>query len=150
LVVDFKIKRSPTYRIASITWKGPWNEQRIRAQFSRIDRWAKREGLKTGRWVFREPGTRTWEVGIEVRGAARAEPPIRLRTLPACSVASVVFDPKLVSPAVVYHGVSDWLRWRKRDKTIKSVGSYRELYDRDPWRHAEAWAHTEVQVVVRR
>lgn len=150
MVVDFKIKRSPAYRVASITWKGPWNEARIRAQFGRIDRWAKRHGLRTGRWVFREPGTRTWEVAIEVRGEVSAEDPIRLRTFPACSVASVVFDPKVVSPAVVYHGVTDWLRWRKRDKTIRSVGSYRELYDRDPWRDAKAWAHTEVQVVVRR
>jgi effector-binding domain-containing protein len=150
MVVDFQIKRSPAYRVATIAWTGPWNERRIRSEFARIERWARAHKLRTGRWIFREPGSRAWEVSIEVRGAARSELPIRIRTLPACSVASVTFDPNVVSPRVVYHGVTDWLRWRKRDKTIKSAGAYRELYARDPWRDARAWAHTEVQVVVRR
>jgi effector-binding domain-containing protein len=150
VVVDFRIKKVPAYRVASIAWKGPWNERRIRAQFDRVAKWARKNGLRTGAWIFREPGTRAWEVSIEIRGTARPESPIRLRTLPACSVASVVFDPDVVSPAVVYHGVSDWLRWRKRDKTIRSVGAYRERYDRDPWRNPKAWARTEVQVVVRK
>ena len=150
MVVDFKIKRAPAYRVASIAWKGPWNERRIQSQFERVEKWARAKGLKTGTWVFREPGTRAWEVSIEVRGPAHSDGPIRMRTLPASSVASVVFDPKIVSPAVVYHGVNDWLRWRKRDKTIKSVGSYRELYDGNPWKEPKAWAHTEIQVVVRK
>ncbi len=150
MVVDFKWKKSPAYRVASLSWKGPWNERRIRTEFGRVAKWARARGLRTGRWIFREPGTRTWEVSIELRGPARSEGPIRVRTFPACSVASVVFDPDVVSPAVVYHGVSDWLRWRKRDKTIRSIGAYRELYDRDPWRDARAWSRTEVQVVVRR
>lgn len=150
MVVDFKIKQAPRYRVASIAWKGPWNERRIRAQFDRIGKWARKSGLRTGKWIFREPGSRAWEVSIEVRGAARPEGPIRVRTLPGVTVASVVFDPKVVSPAVVYHGVTDWLRWRKRDKTIRSVGSYREVYDGDPWRDPRAWARTDVQVVVRK
>ena len=150
MVVDFKMKRAPAYRVAYLSWKGPWNERRIRAQFDRVAKWARKTGLRTGKWIFREPGTRAWEVSIEVRGPAHPEGPIRLRTLPASAVASVVFDPNVVSPAVVYHGVSDWLRWRKRDKTIRSVGTYREVYDGDPWREPKAWAHTEVQVVVRK
>lgn len=150
MVVDFKIKRAPAYRVASVSWKGPWNERRIRAQFDRVAKWARKTGLRTGKWIFREPGTRAWEVSIEVRGSAHSEGPIRMRMLPATSVASVVFDPNVVSPAVVYHGVTDWLRWRKRDKTIRSVGAYREVYDGDPWREPKVWAHTEVQVVVRK
>jgi DNA gyrase inhibitor GyrI len=150
VVVDFKIKHAPSYRVASIAWKGPWNERRIRSEFDRITAWARKSGVRTGKWIFREPGSRAWEVSIEIRGAARSEGPIRVRTLPAVSVASVVFDPNVVSPAVVYHGVTDWLRWRKRDKTIRSVGSYREVYDGDPWRDPKAWAHTDVQVVVRK
>jgi DNA gyrase inhibitor GyrI len=150
MVVDFKIRRAPAYRVASLSWKGPWNEARIRAQFDRVSKWALAHGLRTGKWVFREPGTRAWEVAIEVRGAAHSDGPIRVRTLPASSVASVVFDPNVVSPAVVYHGVNDWLRWRKRDKTIRSVGGYREVYDGDPWRNPKAWARTEIQVVVRK
>jgi hypothetical protein len=46
--------------------------------------------------------------------------------------------------------VTDWLRWRKKDKTIRSVGMYREVYDGDPWREPRAWAHTDVQIVVRK
>jgi len=150
VVVDFRIKQAPAYRVASISWKGPWNERRIRAQFDRLTKWAQSKGLRTGCWIFREPGTRAWEVSIEVRGAARSEPPIRVRTLPARSVASVVFDPNVISPSVIYHGVNDWLRWRKRDKTIRSVGDYRELYGQDPWRNPKSWARTEIQVVVRK
>ena len=150
MVVDFKIKHAPAYRVASLAWKGPWNERRIRAQFGRVVRWARKSGLRTGKWIFCEPGTRAWEVSVEVHGSARSEGPIRVRTIRASSVASVVFDPKVVSPSVVYHGVNDWLRWRKRDKTIRSVGGYREVYDGDPWRDPRSWARTEIQVVVRK
>ncbi|MGA8542322.1 MAG: GyrI-like domain-containing protein [Thermoplasmata archaeon] len=150
MVVDFKLKKAPAYRVASIAWKGPWNERRIRGQFDRIAKWARKSGLRTGKWIFREPGSRAWEVAIELRGKARATPPVRLRTFPATAVVSIVFDPDVVSPAVVYHGVNDWLRWRKRDKTIRSVGTYREVYDGDPWRHPKSWARTEIQVAVRK
>jgi DNA gyrase inhibitor GyrI len=150
VVVDFRLKRAPSYRVASIAWKGPWNERRIRDQFGRVESWAKRSGLRTGKWFFREPGSRRWEVSIEVRGAAHSDGPIRVRTFPAATVASVVFDPDQISPSVVYHGVTDWLRWRKKDKTIRSVGAYREVYDGDPWRKRAAWSRTDIQVVVRK
>lgn len=150
MVVDFRLKRVPAVRVATLAWKGPWNERKIRAQFDRIATWAEQKGLRTGRWVFREPATRAWQVGIEIRGAARSDGPIRVRTFPAATVASVVFDPNVISPSVVYHGITDWLRWRKKDKTIKAVGTYREVYSGDPWRRASAWAKTDVQVVVRK
>jgi DNA gyrase inhibitor GyrI len=150
VVVDFKLKRVPALRVASLSWKGPWNERKIRSQFDRIAAWAREHKLRTGQWVFREPAHRSWQVAIEVRGAARSDGPIRLRTYAAATVASVVFDPTAVSPAVVYHGITDWLRWRKKDKTIRSVGSYREVYAGDPWRQAKAWARTDIQVVVRK
>jgi len=150
MVVDFRLTKAPRYRVASLAWKGPWNERKIRAQFGRIATWARRSGVRTGKWIFREPGDRAWEVGIEIRGTARARAPFRMRTYPASAVVSVVFDPDVVSPSVVYHGVNDWLRWRRRDKTIRSVGSYREVYDGDPWRDAACWSRTEIQVVVRR
>jgi|HubBroStandDraft_1064217.scaffolds.fasta_scaffold06457_6 effector-binding domain-containing protein len=150
MVVDFKLKKAPSYRVAALAWKGPWSERRIRAQFDRIAKWARASGLRTGKWIFREPGTRSWEVGIEVRGTARAGAPIRLKTYPATAVVSIVFDPDVVSASVAYHAVNDWLKWRKRDKTIRGVGSYRELYDGDPWRNPKVWARTEIQVAVRR
>ncbi len=149
MTVDFAFRRAPAYRVAYIAWKGPWRETQIRSNFGRIASWARKNGVRTGKWIFREPGERTWEVGIEVRGKARSSGGIRLRTFPAARVASVTFDPDVVSPAVIYHGITDWLRWRRKEKKIRSVGSYREVYDGDPWVNPKAWARTNVQVVVR-
>ena len=149
MVVDFKFKKAPTYRLATFAWTGPWKDARIRSEFEKLAAWAARRGLRTGRWVFLEPSQRRFVVGIEVKGTKRGEGPIHLRTLPAARVASVVFDPAVVSPRVVYHGLSDWLRWRRKDGEIKGVGSYREVYDGNPWTNARAWARTDVQMVVR-
>ena len=150
MTVDFGFAKSPRMTVASISWSGPSSEQRIRAQFERVERWARAQRLRTGRWVFREPGDRRWEAGIEVRGQAKGSDGIRVRALPAATVARVVFDPEQVSPRLVYHGLSDWLRWRRRDKTIRSVVSTRELYSGNPWTDRKAWSRTEVQFVVRK
>ena len=150
MTVEFEFKKSPAYRVAYVSWKGPWSDAKIHAQFRKVEKWAKDHGYPTGRWIFREPGERTWETGIEVRGASvHSHPPIRLKTLAAGRVARVVFDPKVVSPEVVYHGLNDWLRWRKKDGKIRSVVSYREVYLGDPWADPKALAKTEVQLVVR-
>jgi len=150
VVVEFRLKRTRAMRVAALKWKGPWSERRIRAQFGRLVAWAHSHRLRTGQWIFREPAHRTWEVALEIRGTARSEGSVRVRHYPAATVASVVFDPRRVSPAVVYHGITDWLRWRRKDKTIRAVGTYREVYRADPWRHPAAWARTDVQVVVRK
>ena len=55
MTVEFEFKKSPAYRVAYIAWTGPWNEQKIRSQFARVEKWAKDHGYSTGRWVFREP-----------------------------------------------------------------------------------------------
>jgi len=149
MTVDFEIRKVPSIRVAAIRWTGPYSEKRIRARFEEVARWARSRGIRTGRWIFREPGSRTWETGIEVRGKARSEGRILVRTQPAATVARVRFDPEVVSPRVVYHGLSDWTRWRKRDKTIRSVVSTREVYDGNPWTDRQAWSGTEVQFVVR-
>jgi effector-binding domain-containing protein len=149
MTVVFKFRRAPTYRVASIAWKGAWSDARIRAKFYAVARWARAHGLRTGKWVFLEPGERSFRVGIEVPAKARSEGTVRIKTYPSARVACVVFDPDVVSPAVVYHGVTDWLRWRKKERQIRSVGQYREVYDGDPWRDKKAFARTEVQVVVR-
>jgi hypothetical protein len=65
-------------------------------------------------------------------------------------VARAVYDPEIIEPRVVYHGLSDFLRWRKKDHEIRSVGGYREVYSGDPWKDTRAYAHTEVQVGVRK
>jgi hypothetical protein len=150
MTVDFALGRAPRLRVGAIAWKGPWSETRIRAQFERIERWARSHRLRTGRWVLREPGTSRWEVAIELRGPARGSDGIRTKVYPAISVARVVFDPERIAPRVVYHALSDWTRSRKKDKTIRRVVATREVYPGNPWTDRKAWARTEVQFVVRR
>jgi effector-binding domain-containing protein len=149
MTVDFAFKKSPAYRVAALRWKGAWSDARIHAQFLRVAAWAKAHGLRTGKWIFLEPAERTWEVAVQVRGPARSGNGIRVRTMPGSRVASVTFDPGVVSPAVVYHGVHDWLRARRKDRTIARVGAYREVYGGDPWKDRRALARTEIQVLVR-
>lgn len=150
MTVDFAFKKTPAYRVATISWKGPWSDRTIRKKFDLILSWARAGHLRTGKWIFREPAERTWEVAIEVRGNAVPRSPIRMRTIPATSVASVVFHPDEVSSGIVYHALVDWLRWRKRDGEIRSVGGYREVYSGDPWRDPKVYARTDVQFTVRR
>ncbi|HTP54084.1 MAG TPA: GyrI-like domain-containing protein [Thermoplasmata archaeon] len=149
-LVDFEYARFPAVRIASISWSGPWNEKKIRSQFEKVAAWAKRTGTKTGRWIFREPGERRWEAGLELKGKARASGGIRLKTLRAAPIARVTFDPEAVSPRVVYHGLNDWLKWQKKEKKIRGVVSSREVYSGNPWRDPKVWARIEVQFVVRK
>jgi len=149
MTVDFGFKRAPKMRIASVHWKGPWNDARIRREFESVARWIRAHDLPAGRWVFLEPATREWRVGIEVRGRVRGEGRVRIHTLPATRVASVTFDPDVVSPRVVYHGLNDWLRWRKKDRQISRVVSTREVYSNNPWTDRQACARTEIQYVVR-
>ena len=150
MTVDFVLKKAPSLRVASIRWTGPYREAEIRRRFAEVRSWVVARGLRPGRWVFREPGERQWEVGIEVAARARSAGRVKVRTLPATRVATVTFDPEVVSPRVVYHGLSDWLRWRRKEKKIRSVVSTREIYPGDPWKDARAWSRTEVQFVVRR
>jgi len=150
MTVDFAWGKSPSLKVATIAWRGPWSERKIRSQFERLERWAKARRLRTGRWIFREPGEQRWEVGLELRGRARSSDGVRLRTLPAATFARVVFDPEQVSPRVVYHGLSDWLRWRRKDKEIRAVLSTREIYSGNPWTSRKAWSRTEVQFLVRK
>jgi hypothetical protein len=150
MVVDFVLKRVPSYRVASIVRVGSWKEDNLRPEFRELVRWARKQGVRTGRWIFFERDHDRWEACLEIRGPARAEGRIRLKTLPATDAAAVVFDPDEISSRVVYHGLSDWTRWRKKTKEIRSVTAVREVYSGDPWRDAKAWAGCEVQFLVRK
>jgi hypothetical protein len=150
MAVDFELGKAPSYRIATLVAKGKWSENIGRPELQKLRTWATDNGLKTGKVIFRWRPDETLEVGLEARGKAKTSGGIRWRTLPATAVARVTFDPDVVSPRVVYHGLTDWLRWRKKDKEVKSVGSSREVYRGDPWTDKSAWKNTSVEVVVRR
>ena len=149
MTIDFEFRRMPKFQAIMVSWKGPWSEKRIQREFEGVEKWAKARKIRTGRWIFLEPGDRKWQVGLEVRGAAKGSGRIHLRSFPAARVAQAVFDPEIVSSRVIYHGITDWLRWRKKDKEIRAVGMYREVYDGNPWRDKKAWAKTTIQVVVK-
>ena len=151
MAVDFEIKRAPKYRVASVRFTGPYKESRIRSEWEGIARWAKAKGLRTGKWFFSEDGNGPryrFEVAIEVRGSAKSEGKVHIRTLPASPIATVTFNPEAIEPSVIYHGLSDWLRWRKKDKTIKRARTWREAYIGNPWTDKKAWSNTEIQVLV--
>lgn len=150
MVVDFALKKTPSYRVASIVRVGSWKENNLRAEFQELTAWAKRARVRTGHWIFFERDNDRWEACLEIRGKANPEGRIRLKTLPGVDVARVVFDPDAVSSRLVYHGLADWTRWRKKYGEIKEVTATRELYAGDPWKDSEAWKHCEVQFVVRK
>jgi DNA gyrase inhibitor GyrI len=150
MAVDFSIKNAPKYRVATVEWSGTWSDASIRSHFEDLAGSAREVGLKTGKWIFRELSEGKFQACIEVKGEARSNGKFRVRTLPPATVASVVFDPEEVSSRVVYHGLSDWTRWRKKEGEIKGVSSTREIYAGNPWKDKTAWARTEIQFVVRK
>jgi hypothetical protein len=149
MAIDFEFKRVPKFRAITASWKGPWNEKRIQREFETLEKWARERKLRTGRWVFLEPGERQWQVGIEIKSPVKSAGTVRVRSFAATRVAQAAFDPEVVSPRVIYHGLTDWLRWRKKEKEIRSAGVYREIYEGNPWRDKKAWANTTIQVTVK-
>ena len=160
MYVDFKIKKFSGCRAASVTYVGPYRDggDMMRYEFNQIVKWARKKGVRTGRWFFADldgpvvpDKKRRWEAAIEVKGAkAEAQGGIRFREFPDQLVASVTFDPEKVSPRIVYYGLEGWLEQRKKDREYKSAGPPREVYTGDPWRSARAWANVEVQVPVKK
>jgi hypothetical protein len=150
MFVDFELRRAPSYRVASITRVGPWKEDNLRGEFRELTAWAKKLGVQTGRWIFLHKGDDRWEACLEIKGKAAAMGRIRLKSLPPTYVARCRFNPDAIADRVIYHGLSDWTRWRRRYGEIKSVGGSREIYSGDPWSDARAWANCEVQVLVRK
>src|SRR5437867_3231866 len=151
VAVDFAIKTTPKYRVVSVRFVGPFNERRIRSEWERLAKWAKTKRLNTGKWFFSEEDAGKayrFDLSIEVRGHVKGEGKVRVRTFPASPIATVTFDPDVVAARVIYHGLSDWLRWRKKDKAIKRTRTWREVYSGNPWTDKRDWSHTEIQVLV--
>ena len=149
-VVDFSIKQSRQYRVASIKGKVPWSEATLKAGFRELAKWTKARGIPTGKWLILSRGRVTWEACLEIKRPARGEGKIHVTVLPATMVAAITFDPRQVSPRVIYHGMLDFLKWRRKAKEIRSVGYTREVYDGDPWSSSEAWSRATVEYIVRK
>ncbi len=150
MVVDFAFKRAAGFTAATVSWKGTWNEKRIRTEFEGIAKRLAKAKVRSGRWVLESYGENNFIVAIEIQGRFKSAGRTRVRSFKPSTVATVQFDPDAVSPRVIYHGLSDWLKWRKKDREIKSIGRYREVYSANPWKNAKAWSTTTVQVLVKK
>ncbi|MDA4129095.1 MAG: GyrI-like domain-containing protein [Thaumarchaeota archaeon] len=151
MVVDIRVKTAPSYTVASLSYRGEYPGQDIlRPEFDQLVKWAREKKIRTGKWIFNEPSERHWEACLEVRGRPRSHGKIRVKTLPKQLVASVKFDPDQFAARLVYHGISDWLRWRKKDGKYESVGSTREVYSGSPWSSGRAWKNTEIQFPIKK
>lgn len=158
MAVDFAIRKFRGCAVASLTYVGSYKgDNMMRDEFNRLVSWAKEKKLRTGRWFFIEHDgpdvpdkKRRWEACVELKGKARSGKGVRVKQLPETLVASIRFDPKKISPRVIYHGLESWLQWRKKDGEYKESGEWREVYIGDPWTSARAWANVEVQAPVRK
>ena len=153
--VDLKVKRAPSYTVASMMRVGPYSGNMLRSEFTQLVKWAKRRRVRTGRWILffiDEPGGRRplnklrSEACLQIKGRAVSEGKIRVKKLPAHKVASVTFNPNIISPRLVYSGLYGWLRYAG----YKDAGLSREVYEGNPWTNTRAWANTEVQVPIKR
>ena len=150
--IDFVFKRAPAYRIAFLPPTTKYSDSGVRSQFERIAEWARARHYRTGKWIFvylTKPHHGRFQVAIEVKGRVRGDGKIGTRLIRASKVGSVTFDPDLVAPRVVYFGITDWLRWERSEKNIRSILGYRELYDGNPWTDRKAWSKTTLEVEVR-
>jgi DNA gyrase inhibitor GyrI len=159
LAVDFVVKRTPSYRVATRTLRGKWpGDRAMSKEFEKLYAWVRKGGLGSGKWFFRSLGTMDdssskgrWEVGIEVRGrAVRGGGSVSIKTFPATTVVAVKFDPKHVSPGLVYNAIGGWMRWSGRARKFSENGHWREVYSGNPWKSKSAWAGVEIQAPVKR
>jgi DNA gyrase inhibitor GyrI len=158
LTVDFAIRKFSGCTVACVTYVGPYRgDNMMRDEFNKIVAWAREKKLRTGKWFFIEldgpevqSKKRRWEACIELKGKARSGKGIRIKQLPESHVASIRFDPKKISPRVIYHGLESWLQWRKKEGEYKESGLWREVYIGDPWTSARAWANVEIQAPVKK
>ncbi|MCL5677770.1 MAG: GyrI-like domain-containing protein [Candidatus Thermoplasmatota archaeon] len=152
MAVDFRIKSAPGYTVACITTEAAYSDRAIRTSFEKVEKWITSRGLRGGKWIFTEQAEGEdrikWEACIELKGKARGSGGVSVRTLKPSDVVSVKFNPDQVSSSIVYHAISDWIRWRKKDGTIARTGRFREIYNGNPWKSMEAWQNIEVQLLI--
>jgi DNA gyrase inhibitor GyrI len=156
MVVDIKVKQVASYTVASLIHYGPHASNMLRAEFIQLVKWAKKNNLRSGKWVMRwldEPGKKPAsrmrsEACLEIiKGNAKPEGRIQIKKFHKHTVASVVFDPSKVSAHLVYFGIYGWVRYSEFEATDSPP---REVYSGNPWTSPHAWSNAEVQVPIKR
>lgn len=155
MVVDFKVKVAPSYKVAYIIHIGPYTGPNIwREEFTELIKWARKKRLRTGNWIMGflgDLGAYTTSksrsiAALKIKGNAKPEGRIRIRTLPRRKVVSVTFNPDIIADRLVYHGIEGWLPYRP----FKEAGPAREVYNGSPWTDRKAWSKAEVQVPIKK
>ena len=161
MVVDIVTKREPGRRVIVRTYTGPWTgDDMLRPEFTELESWATDNNVKTARWfriyldkyeIGMPADRRRWWASIEYKGKIRA-PPARIETnfLQPQLVASVTFDPKVVSDRLVFHGLECWLDWRTRLGEFEEAGPTREVFVGNLWTDPSAKSQIELQVPIRK
>jgi len=156
LKVDFKTKVAPSYNVGYIIRYGGYEGQNTwRSEITQLERWAKRNRLRTGkrimyfidRWGEKPQKKRRSVAALEIKGKAKPEGKIQIMKIPRQKVVSVVFDPGSVSADLVYFGLEGW--WEE-SSTYKQTVRSREVYSGNPWIDPKAWVNCEVQVPIKR
>lgn len=155
MIVDINVKSVPSYTVACLIHYGPHGPNMFRNEFNQLVKWAKKNELKTGKWIMRwldEPGKKPAnrirsEACLEIKGKARSEGKIQIKKFPKHIVVGVIFDPAKVSVRLVYSGIYGWLRYSDFEATDSPP---REVYAGNPWTNPRAWANAEVQVPVKK
>ena len=149
--VDIVVRKTPAYKVASLERIGSEGRDPLRREFSTLSSWAKKQKLRSGRWIFhfyesgKTPERYRFEACLEISGNPKPEGKIRIKQLPKMTVASVKFNPDNVSPRLVYNGLYGWIR---NNEIYRASPYSREIYFGNPWTNSWAWARAEIQVPV--
>jgi hypothetical protein len=150
MVVDFVMGKASGFRaVTSALTSEQYSDARVRKEFGRLAAWAKKNGIRTGKWYWITPNKNRMRLAIEVKGKARSSGGFEVRTFPASRVVQIRFNPDEISPRVVYFGLGNFLRNKRKEHKVKSVGSWREVYSGDPWADRKAWTNLTIEAVVR-
>jgi hypothetical protein len=144
-----------------MTYTGPYTgEDMLRSEFDYLSKWLDKNHLRSGRWLRIEldkyevgaPSNirRRWWACIQFGGKLRSKPSsdVEVKVIPAAYVASVTFDPNVVSDRLIYHGLECWLDWRTKFGEYEEAGPTREVYTGNPWTDKKAKKHIELQVPI--
>lgn len=91
MVVDIKVKQVPSYTVASLIHYGPHGPNMFRTEFDYLAKWAKKNKLRTGKWIMRwldesesKPASKVRsEACLEIKGKARMEGKVKIKKFPA-------------------------------------------------------------------
>jgi len=142
------IKEVPAVKVVAFTWRGPHSDTRIRRELERLAKWAKERSIPTGNWYFLEPSEGHWEVAIELKGRAVRKGKARVRTLRACRVLYLRYNPDKVDVEALWKRLMKQVDAMRKSGRFARAGLYREVYRANPWTTPSAWAGMESQIVI--